>query len=152
MSNLEIQPFHERVQVLLCTLIMPSLVSWSLSWVGVSTLKLSNQCLLKSFLQYHWWLSEINAPIGSKEVIDHTHKWPLLIGGCMPECRLNLDWHHMDMRTQQKPLPNDITSLDPTGALISVNPGWYICRWSCGFEYFWLSEYPFLKLYFNLWW
>ena len=58
-------------------------------------------CFCRGFV-FHRWLSEINAPVWSKEVIDHTHKG--------------------------KPLPNDITSLDPTGALISVNTGWFCFR------------------------
>ncbi len=57
----------------------------------------------------HQWLSEINAPVGSKEVIDHIHNRPLLIklefsGGLLTDY-------------------NGITSLNPMGALISVNPG-----------------------------
>ncbi len=37
---------------------------------------------------YHPWLSRIPAPVGSQEVVEHTHKLALLIGQCFPRCRL----------------------------------------------------------------
>ena len=36
----------------------------------------------------HPWLSRIPAPVGSQEVVEHTHKLALLIGQFFPQCRL----------------------------------------------------------------
>ncbi len=35
----------------------------------------------------HPWLADLAAPIGSQEVVEHTHKWWQLIGQHMPVCR-----------------------------------------------------------------
>ena len=30
---------------------------------------------LISFVSFHPWLADLAAPVGSQEVVDHTHKW-----------------------------------------------------------------------------
>ncbi len=37
---------------------------------------------------YHPWLADLAAPVGSQEVVDHTHKWCQLIGQHLLVCRL----------------------------------------------------------------
>ncbi len=37
---------------------------------------------------FHPWLADLAAPVGSQEVVDHTHKWWQLIGQHVPVCRL----------------------------------------------------------------
>ncbi len=36
----------------------------------------------------HPWLADLAAPIGSQEIVDHTHKWWKLTGQHLPVCRL----------------------------------------------------------------
>ncbi len=38
--------------------------------------------------QNHRWLADLAAPVGSQEIVDHTHKWWQLIGQHLPVCRL----------------------------------------------------------------
>ncbi len=39
-------------------------------------------------IQSHPWLADLAAPLGSQEVVDHTHKWWQLIGQHLPVCKL----------------------------------------------------------------
>ena len=39
-------------------------------------------------IQDHRWLADLAAPVGSQEVVDHTHKWWKLIGQHLLLCRL----------------------------------------------------------------
>ncbi len=89
----------------------------------------------------HPWLADLAAPIGSQEVVDHTHKWWQLIGQHLPGCRLGPlvnvsgDPTCTDLITQpelRQTLTNQhwglvgvsVTSGDPTGAAKPVNQGW----------------------------
>ena len=66
----------------------------------------------------HPWLSRIPAPVGSQEVVEHTHKLALTQCSKIQE----IACMHIPIVWGVKALENSITSCNPTGAGILDNP------------------------------
>ncbi len=64
--------------------------------------------LISQFYMLHPWLADLAAPIGSQEVVDHTHKLWQLVQQYLPVCRLT----H---------IPKSVQVGDPTCTQSTVN-------------------------------